>query len=159
MKMFCVIALLVVSFVFAQGATAAVSPENFTGTWKGTLTLIGSTKDIDVTLKVSCTDGKLMAEANFDNRHYPTEAKGEVSEITPNGDELTIVLTYRAIDPPSRGKIRTPSDGSQARYTLKLKGETLEGPAQNLRSNSYFNVKLHRTEAMVACIITSASAR
>ncbi|MDP3770131.1 MAG: hypothetical protein Q8R40_04300 [bacterium] len=158
-----IIGLTLIGLAFFVALAAAVQTpastdlEKFTGTWKGTLTLIGSIKDIDVTLKIGCTDGRLTAQADFDNRHMPTESWGEINEITPKGDELTILLTYRAKDIP--GKVKAPADGSQARYTLKISSEVLSGNALNLRSKGQFNVKLNRTEAMVACIVTSASAR
>lgn len=158
MKLFGIIALLVVSFVFAQGATAA-DPENFTGEWEGTLSWfmdLGKADSIHFKLGVGCTDGKLTAEADLYDGYQNSDARGEITRIVQKGDEIFMVLIYRAKNTPDR--MRTLKDGHKILYTLKLSGETLSGYGKSPFTGSQFSLTLKRTQAMIACVVTPPSA-
>ena len=144
---------MVLAFVVYASVAMAATPGDFTGTWEGTMTPIGTLNgvaiDLYLTLEIGCTDGQLTAATTIDNRYA-----GRKSRLIPMSDVKMDknVLTMVAMDKNAKG---VPF----AKYTLNLSDEaSIVGTSLVIPWGRYSNVNLTRTQPMVACVVTPPSA-
>lgn len=129
---------------FASYASAGMS---FNGTYYGKLTSILTLAESNVTLSIQDNGGELTAWASIYNPRNGDMTLGIISNMRPDGNMLTFVVTYN-------GGL---ANGTFGEYSVELTGDKITGDMVNKIRGTKSKVALERVDTKACPLVARAN--